>query len=44
MNLALDRSLGAMGGAAATVVTEAALVACCLYALRVERREESHLA
>ena len=40
MNLALDRRLGAVGAAAATVVTEAALFACCLYALRTLRRED----
>jgi len=39
-NLALDRRLGAVGAATATVVTEAALLACCLYALRVLRRED----
>jgi O-antigen/teichoic acid export membrane protein len=38
-NLALDGVLGAVGAAAATVVTEAALLACCLYALGVLRRE-----
>jgi O-antigen/teichoic acid export membrane protein len=38
MNLALDRRFGAVGAAAATVVTEAMLFACCLYALRVLRR------
>ena len=41
MNLALDRRLGAVGAATATVVTEAALLACCLYALRVVRREDA---
>jgi O-antigen/teichoic acid export membrane protein len=40
MNLALDRRLGAVGAATATVITEAALLACCLYALRVLRRED----
>jgi len=39
-NLLLDRRLGAVGAATATVVTEAALLACCLYALRVLRRED----
>ena len=39
-NLALDGVLGAVGAAAATVVTEAALLACCLYALGVLRRVE----
>ena len=38
-NLAIDGVLGAVGAAAATVVTEAALLACCLYALGVLRRE-----
>jgi O-antigen/teichoic acid export membrane protein len=38
-NLLLDRRLGALGAATATVITEAALFACCLYALRVLRRE-----
>ena len=41
MNLALDRRLGAVGAAAATVVTEAMLCLCCLYALRVLRREDT---
>ena len=41
MNLALDRRLGAVGAATATVVTEAMLFACCLYALRVLRREDA---
>ena len=41
MNLALDRRLGAVGAAAATVVTEAMLCVCCLYALRVLRREDA---
>jgi O-antigen/teichoic acid export membrane protein len=41
MNLALDGRLGAVGAATATVVTEAALLACCLYALRVLRREDA---
>jgi O-antigen/teichoic acid export membrane protein len=41
MNLALDRRLGAVGAAAATVVTEAMLCACCLYALSVLRREDA---
>jgi O-antigen/teichoic acid export membrane protein len=40
-NLVLDHPLGATGAAAATVVTEAALLACCLYALRVVRREDA---
>jgi O-antigen/teichoic acid export membrane protein len=40
VNLALDRRLGALGASAASVVTEAALLACCLYALRVIRRED----
>jgi O-antigen/teichoic acid export membrane protein len=40
MNLALDRRMGAVGAATATVVTEAALLACCLYALRTLRRED----
>jgi O-antigen/teichoic acid export membrane protein len=40
MNLALDRRLGAVGAATATVVTEAMLFVCCLYALRVLRRED----
>jgi O-antigen/teichoic acid export membrane protein len=40
MNLALDRRLGAVGAAVATVVTEAMLFACCMYALRVLRRED----
>ena len=35
MNLALDPRLGAVGAATATVVTEAMLFVCCLYALRV---------
>jgi polysaccharide transporter, PST family len=39
-NLVLDRRLGALGAATATVVTEAALLACCLYALRAVRRED----
>lgn len=39
-NLALDRRLGARGSSIATVATEAALFACCAYALRVLRREE----
>ena len=39
-NLVLDRRLGAVGAATATVITEAALLACCLYALRVVRRED----
>jgi O-antigen/teichoic acid export membrane protein len=39
-NLLLDRRLGAVGAATATVVTEAALLACCLYALRVLRQED----
>jgi O-antigen/teichoic acid export membrane protein len=38
VNLVLDRRLGAVGAAAATVVTEAMLFVCCLYALRVLRR------
>jgi O-antigen/teichoic acid export membrane protein len=41
MNLALDHRMGAVGAAAATVVTEAMLCACCLYALRVLRREDA---
>jgi len=41
MNLALDHRLGAVGAAAATVVTEATLLVCCLYALRVLRREDA---
>jgi O-antigen/teichoic acid export membrane protein len=40
-NLALDHRLGALGAATATVVTEAALLACCLYALRIVRREDA---
>ncbi len=40
-NLALDGVLGAVGAAAATVVTEAALLACCLFALGVLRREDA---
>ncbi len=40
VNLALDGRLGAVGAAAATVVTEGALLVCCLYALRVLRRED----
>jgi len=39
-NLLLDRRLGAVGAATATVITEAALLACCVYALRVLRRED----
>ena len=38
-NLLLARPLGAVGSALATLVTEAALGASCLYALRVLRRE-----
>jgi O-antigen/teichoic acid export membrane protein len=41
MNLALDRRLGAVGAAVATVATEAMLFACCVYALRVLRREDA---
>jgi O-antigen/teichoic acid export membrane protein len=41
MNLALDGRLGAVGAATATVVTEAGLLACCLYALRTLRREDA---
>jgi len=40
MNLALDGRLGAVGASIATVVTEAALLTCCLYALRTLRRED----
>ena len=40
-NLALDRRFGSMGASIATVATEAALLACCLYALRTLRREEA---
>jgi O-antigen/teichoic acid export membrane protein len=39
-NLLLDRRFGAVGAASATVVTEAMLFACCVYALRVLRRED----
>jgi len=39
-NLVLDHRLGAVGASTATVVTEAALLACCAYALRVLRRED----
>jgi len=39
-NLVFDRRFGAVGSSIATVATEAALLACCLYALRVLRREE----
>jgi O-antigen/teichoic acid export membrane protein len=38
-NLLLDRRAGAVGAAIATLVTEAALCACCVYALRVLRRD-----
>jgi len=37
-NLALDGRLGAVGAAAAMAITEAALLVCCLVALRVVRR------
>jgi O-antigen/teichoic acid export membrane protein len=40
-NLALDRRFGAMGAAIATLVMETALLASCLYALRVLRREDT---
>jgi O-antigen/teichoic acid export membrane protein len=40
-NLVFDRLLGAIGAAVATVITEAALLACCLFALRVVRREDA---
>jgi O-antigen/teichoic acid export membrane protein len=40
-NLALDGRLGALGAAAAMVITEAVLLACCLYALRIVRREDA---
>jgi hypothetical protein len=39
-NLILDRRFGALGSSIATVATEAALLACCLYGLRVLRRED----
>jgi O-antigen/teichoic acid export membrane protein len=39
-NFVLDRRLGALGAATSTVITEAVLLACCLYALRVVRRED----
>jgi O-antigen/teichoic acid export membrane protein len=39
-NALLDGRFAATGAAAATVVTEAALLTCCLYALRVLRRED----
>ena len=38
-NLLLDGRAGAVGAATATLVTEAALCACCVYALRTLRRE-----
>jgi O-antigen/teichoic acid export membrane protein len=38
-NLLLGRRFGAVGGGLATLVTEAALSACCLYALVALRRE-----
>jgi O-antigen/teichoic acid export membrane protein len=37
-NLALDGRLGAVGAAAAMAITEAALLVCCLVALRMVRR------
>jgi O-antigen/teichoic acid export membrane protein len=40
-NLLLDGRLGAVGAAVATVVTEAALLGCCLVALRRVRREDA---
>ena len=43
-NLVLDGRLGALGAAASTVITEAVLLACCLYALRVVRREDGRPA
>jgi O-antigen/teichoic acid export membrane protein len=42
-NLLLARPFGAVGSALATVVTEAALGASCLYALRVLRREAARV-
>jgi len=43
-NGVLDRRLGAVGAATATVITEAALLACCVYALRIVRREDAGAA
>jgi O-antigen/teichoic acid export membrane protein len=43
-NLALDARLGALGAAVATVVTEAALLACCVYALRIVRRRSDSVS
>jgi O-antigen/teichoic acid export membrane protein len=40
-NLLLDGRAGAVGAASATLVTEAALCACCVYALGALRREAS---
>ena len=40
-NLLLDGRLGALGAASAAVITEAALLVCCLYALRLLRREDA---
>jgi O-antigen/teichoic acid export membrane protein len=39
-NLLLCERLGSIGSALATVVTEAALCVCCVYALRVVRRDD----
>jgi O-antigen/teichoic acid export membrane protein len=38
-NALLCRRFGAVGSGVATVITEAALTACCFYALRILRRE-----
>jgi PST family polysaccharide transporter len=39
-NLVLDARLGAAGAATAMLVTEAALLVCCLHALRAVRRQD----
>ena len=43
-NVLLCRRFGAVGSGLATVVTEAALTACCFYALRILRRETAETA